>query len=329
MTQLISKENLLLWLSRLAREKTLIAPINVAGEIVFQQISHVEEIVFDFNNSTLSPKEWLFPTTETLFWVERKDGQTELIPAKVKQETVIFGLRPCDARGIALLDKTFLDEPPDILYREHRDKTPLVGLSCTKACPECFCTSLGSAPNDPSYTDILLTEAKEGYIVQAVTDKGKALLPRDLLQESEVTLPPPPSVSAVPVERIEEKMGKLFDNPYWDRLADRCLHCNICAYVCPTCYCFDIRDYPISDGKIERIRSWDSCQSPGFTCQAGGIEPRSTKGARLKQRFYHKFLYFPERYRAIGCVGCGRCVRCCPVNIDIREVIGDIEKIGV
>jgi len=122
-------------------------------------------------------------------------------------------------------------------------------------------------------------------------------------------------------------MRQAFDSPYWSRLADRCVHCNLCAYVCPTCYCFDIRDYE-SKGKIERVRSWESCQSPGFTRQAGGYNPRASKEARLRQRFYHKLLYFPEDFGAIACVGCGRCVQVCPVNIDIREVISDIQKIG-
>jgi sulfhydrogenase subunit beta (sulfur reductase) len=104
------------------------------------------------------------------------------------------------------------------------------------------------------------------------------------------------------------------------------LHCNICAYVCPTCYCFDVRDYP-DKGKVERVRSWESCQSPGFSLTAGGYDPRTTKGERLRQRFSHKFLYFPERFQDAACIGCGRCVKACPVNIDIREVISDLQQL--
>lgn len=327
MTQIISRRNLLSWLSRLLEERILIAPIRTAGLILFQPISKVEDIIFDFDNTVLSPKEWFFPATEVLFRVERKDEQTELVPATVEREAVIFGLRPCDAKGLALIDKAFLAEPADTLYQQHRDKTVLVGLSCKKTSSECFCTSMGTAPNDPTYVDILLTEVEEGYIVQIVTEKGKALLPDNLLVESEAVAPSPPSPSAVPTEGIEEVLRRVFDSPYWGRLADRCLHCNLCAYVCPTCYCFDIRDYE-STGKIERLRSWESCQSPGFTRQAGGYDPRASKGARLRQRFYHKLLYFPEDFGAIACVGCGRCVKVCPVNIDIREAIADIQKIG-
>lgn len=328
MTQIISRKDLLTWLGQLIKDHTLIAPTSTAELTLFQPITQVEEVVLDFDYTVLSPKGWFFPATETLFAVERKNGQTELIPADIEPETVIFGLHPCDAKGIALLDKTFLEAPADTIYQQHRDKTTLVGLSCRKTCPECFCTSLGGAPDDPSHLDILLTELEDGYIVQAVTGKGKALLAGASVKQSEMMPSPPPPVPEVPAEGLAEAMQRGFDDPYWSLLADRCIHCNLCAYVCPTCYCFDVRDC-VDKGKVQRVRTWESCQSPGFTKIAGGYNPRSTKGARLRQRFYHKLLYFPKEFGSVSCVGCGRCVRICPVNIDIREVIAGIQKLGV
>ena len=326
MNFLMSRDNLIHWLELLLQERTLIAPIRVQGLLLFQPVSKVEDIAFDFDNTTLPPKEWYLPLTETLFSVKSRDGHTELVPATVEREAVIFGVRPCDAKGIAMMDSPFLQEPCDTVYGERRARTAIIGLSCKHVQPECFCTSMGSAPDDPSNVDILLTEVEDGYIVQAVTDKGKALLPQGLT-ESKAALPAPPEPQAVPTEGIVQVVRELFDEPYWERLADRCLHCNVCAYVCPTCYCFDVRDYS-DKGKIERVRSWESCQSPGFTRIAGGYEPRPTKGARLRQRFYHKLLYFPEQFQDIACVGCGRCVKACPVNIDIREVINDLQQLG-
>ena len=35
----------------------------------------------------------------------------------------------------------------------------------------------------------------------------------------------------------------------------------------------------------------------------------------------HKLKYFPDKYhKGVACVGCGRCIQQCPVNIDIRQV---------
>jgi ferredoxin len=178
------------------------------------------------------------------------------------------------------------------------------------------------------YLDIMLTHTPSGYIVQAITGKGKELTPVTMVEEKDVPSPPTPRIAAIPMEGVREIMRRNFDSPYWDRVADRCIHCNICSYVCPCCYCFDIRDYAGKD-KIDRVRSWESCQSAGFTRIAGGHDPRPTKGARLRQRWYHKLLYYPTLFGDIKCTGCGRCVRSCPVNIDIREIIMDVQKLNV
>lgn len=327
MNQFIPKNDLLSWLSKLAKNQKLVVPTRVEDSILFRKINRVEDIVFNFSNTKLSPKEFFFPPSETLFSVEKKDGKVNLISSVVEGEMVIFGLRPCDAKGAAILDLPYLEEPGDDLYSQHRNKTTLIGLSCLTACPECFCTSMGTGPDDASNLDIMLTEVEDGYIVQILTEKGKTLLPKELLTIKDVASPPTPSVSHVPSKGITDKMRQAFDNPYWNHLADRCIHCNICSYVCPTCYCFDVRDYT-NKGRIDRVRSWESCQSPGFTKIAGGYDPRANKDARLRQRFAHKLIYFPEIFGLIHCTGCGRCVRACPVNIDIREIIQDVQKLG-
>ncbi len=327
MSQFISKKDLLSWLGEISRNRDLVAPTRVEDLILYRKISRVEEIVFDFNNTSLSPKEFFLPPSETMFSIEKIDGQVKLISSEIERQMVIFGIRPCDAKGIAVLDLPYLEEPRDALYGQHRRKTTLVGLSCLKSCSECFCSSMGTGPDDASNLDIMLTEVDDGFVVQVVTEKGHNILPGGLLIEKDVTPPLAPSVLKVPCEGITEKMRQTFNSHYWSRLADRCLHCNICSYVCPTCYCFDARDYT-NKKRIDRVRSWESCQSPGFTKIAGGYDPRANKGFRLRQRFGHKLIYFPEHFGVFNCSGCGRCVRACPVNIDIREIIQDIQKLG-
>jgi len=327
MSKFISKDELAFWLDGLMKDRQLIAPVIVDDQTVFKPIMNVDEIVFDYKNTVLSAKEWFFPTTEPLFTICHKDGSTDLAPIDIEKESVVFGIRPCDAAGLKLLDKVFLGEPPDFIYSQRRDKTTLIGLTCLEPAPQCFCGSMGTTPNNADDVDIMLTEVEDGYIVSTVTEKGKALLSDVKLSDSEKSWQEAKCPTELQVKEVPEAMKNCFEDNYWTRVSDRCIHCNICAYVCPVCHCFDIRDCPTSE-ETERIRCWDSCQSPGFTRAAGGHTPRPTKGSRLRQRFYHKLLYFPERFGDLQCTGCGRCVLSCPVNIDIREIIMDVPKLG-
>ncbi|MEW6033416.1 MAG: 4Fe-4S dicluster domain-containing protein [Chloroflexota bacterium] len=328
MSQVIAREDLSRWLNSLMEERTVVVPVVVGDMVFFRPVAKAEDMTISRGNATLGPKGCLFPLSHTMFTVEQEDGDVRVIPSSLEREMVVFGLRPCDAQGLAVFDLPMLAEPADQYYRERREKTALVGLACAEACAECFCTSTGGGPHDARYMDVMLSEVPQGYLVQAVTEKGKKLLAKAPLKDMAVQAPTPPDVPRVPTDGIVAAMRRTFADKYWSRLADRCIHCNICSYVCPTCYCFDIRDYQ-QDGKTHRVRSWESCQAPGFTKIAGGHDPRADKGSRMRQRFAHKLLYFPEEFNnVLGCTGCGRCVRYCPVNIDIREIISDVQKIG-
>ena len=330
MSRFLSRDGLLSWLDGLLKEGTVVvAPTLVEGISLYRPVPTAAEIDLDGGATVLSPKEWLFPQSHTLFTVERRDGAVELKEGTFDGRAVLFGLHPCDALGVHLMDVPFLAEPADASYRERRERTTLVGLSCTRCRPECFCTSMGTSPDDPTHLDVMLTPVEGGYAVAAAGEKGEALLASAGLEEKDVSLPEPPVPDRLPTDDLPRVFRALFGHAYWGRVADRCLHCNICSYVCPTCYCFDVRDYSRGD-TAERVRSWESCQAPGFARIAGGYEPRPTKAAKMRQRFAHKFLYFPEAFDGpLSCTGCGRCVRSCPVNIDIREIIGDLQRIGV
>ena len=127
-------------------------------------------------------------------------------------------------------------------------------------------------------------------------------------------------------KKIPAKLKDLFEADLWDDEAMSCIRCGICTYLCPTCHCFDINDEITSHSPLEgkRVRTWDNCQFPDFTMHSSGHNPRPDKASRLRQRIMHKFNYFVHNFGEIACVGCGRCVSYCPVNIDIREIISDI-----
>jgi len=329
MTGRIDQQGLRDWLSRIVAAQTVIAPTQVEGSYLFRPVASVAEIAFDYTQSTVPPKEWLFPRTETLFTIDRQDATPKLLPPTPPEPRVLFGIRPCDARALAILDLPFLAQPADRLYQARRERTTLVGLACREPQQgECFCTSLGGGPQDATYLDVLLAETDDGYAVEVLTEKGQALMADAPLREGGA-LPPAPAVDdSVPAASAGERIRREFGADYWRRLADRCLGCKMCSYLCPTCHCFDVRDCQV-DGRMERVRSWDGCQSALFTRLAGGHNPRGAKEARLRQFYAHKYVYFPERFGVTQCVGCGRCAHFCPVNIDIRETLRDLAGLEV
>ena len=117
---------------------------------------------------------------------------------------------------------------------------------------------------------------------------------------------------------LTAKLPSLFDGPLWADQSLRCVGCGACAFVCPTCVCFDIQE-EADTRQGRRLRTWDSCGYHMFTLHASGHNPRETQGARWRQRIYHKFSYYPERYGTLGCVGCGKCTRACPVDMNLQE----------
>ncbi len=117
----------------------------------------------------------------------------------------------------------------------------------------------------------------------------------------------------------------------WDKLSEKCFSCGSCNLVCPTCFCFNVRD----DMKIDlkeavKKREWDSCMIPEYGLVAGGHNFRPTRANRLKQRYRCKLKTFVDKYGNYACVGCGRCVETCLAKINIYEDINSIkEEVGI
>jgi ferredoxin len=328
---LISQFELNAWLDGIAVARVLIAPRDVSGLTLYRQVENSTQIAAAFTRPVLSVKEVLFPPTERLFTI-RKTGQEINLAENFPQcETVVFGVRPCDARGVQLLDAAFLDtNPVDPFYARRRQNTTLIGLACEEPGPTCFCASVGGAPDDPRGMDIMLHKTEAGYLVEAVTEKGRFLIPGGEWMETDVSPPRLEMQARFPLPE-HSKWPMHFDDEYWARMAERCISCRACAYVCPTCRCFAVRDETIQPGEFERIRCWDSCAGENYRRVAGGHRPRAGKGDRLRNRFYCKFYYYPEQYglgAASACTGCGRCIEVCPVGVDITEVLTDMERMA-
>ncbi|MGD8793477.1 MAG: 4Fe-4S dicluster domain-containing protein [Anaerolineae bacterium] len=326
-----SSKNLAAWLDELAARYRLVAPRQVEDELLYRPVASAGEVVLSFERTTLSPKTFFFPDTEVILEVEKQDGVLALTEPALEGEQVIFGVRPCDARGLRALDALLLDRAPaDPYYARRREATTLIGLACPRLWDGCFCTSLGSGPDDASDVDVMLYRDGDDYLVEVVTDRGAALVEGLEADESGGEAPiSDASGEAVPMV-APEAWRTLFEDVYWQRLAERCLSCHACTYVCPTCRCFDVRDDTAAAGPgyafIQRLRAWDSCMAPAYRRIAGGHNPRPDRAQRLRNRYYCKFCYSPVDFDTVACVGCGRCIDACPVGIDIAEMLADVSR---
>jgi len=316
-------------LNTLIKDHCVFAPAGEAERLAFTPIN--AENTQDVNLTGLSvlpPKELIFPRSETLYSVDLGTG--DVTQPEEAKKTVIFGIRPCDARGIVNLDNAFLEKTyVDGAYADKREKLTIVTLACQEI-PDraCFCDSMGGGPHDAEGSDLLMTDTKDGeaWLVSAHTDKGKAVeelwKAAGLLDDAGKTAAVKPPSCTLKVDKpkdLAKKLANAFEDPAWAGFSEACIGCGACSYICPTCYCFDM-DME-KRGEASQFRCWDCCMFSDYSRMAGGHNPRPTKKERLRNRYMHKLSYFDERYGRTLCVGCGRCLAKCPAGLDIVSVI--------
>jgi sulfhydrogenase subunit beta (sulfur reductase) len=337
--KVIVKDGIREFIDGLIEVYRVFAPVEDEKTLRFKEISSGEEACLDFYNTKLSAKEALFPQNEVLFTYKKDPEAIETeMTTSTKREQVLFGVRPCDAKGIDLTDVFFSSgEHRDQPYLDKRGRTAIVGLACNHPLNTCFCTSTGGSPFGKEGMDLLLVDLGERYLVEVLTERGERLIgaahglrdatAEDLKMAERLSEDADRAFSReLPTEGLSEKLDGMFEDPLWDLIHQKCVGCGICTFVCPTCWCFDVVDEETVNG-ASRIRLWDTCQFPIFTLQGSGFNPRPSGKERLRQRVMHKLNYFPKEFGAFACVGCGRCVRECPVNLDIREIIRTIMSV--
>jgi len=307
--------------------KTVYAPKRKGDQVDFQPITSSEELAQNYVQTVQSPKSAVFPRVEELFRFRNNSDGVKLTERDVKTlpDMVLFGVRPCDAAGLQPLRAIFTWDYQDALFKSRMEKVTVISLACQSADEYCFCTSVGLSPGDPTGSDILLTKLSSGdFLAEIVTDQGKSLA--DSMTELFLPAPAdakPATLADVPIkfnhEELSKKLASLFDRTeVWVGQSLRCLGCGACAFVCPACACFDIQDEGTTHDGV-RLRCWDSCGCSLFTLHTSGHNPREVQSQRWRQRVMHKFSYMPERLNVFGCVGCGRCSRACPVDMNLKE----------
>ena len=323
----IAKKRLGEFLAALSEDYAVYGPKDDAGIVAFGRIGSPDELMLDYRNSAISPKELFLPRAETVY---EFDGKGFADDALEDQKRIIFAMRPCDCRALTLLDRIFdTEQVKDPFYVTRRTNTVVVALGCDRPLRSCFCTAVGGNPHAGQGADVLLSDAGDSLEAKVITEKGKEFLARykkfcSPSAGGNWAARAKKAVSKIksdlPEEDIRSRLDDLFENDIWEAVSRKCIGCGACSYLCPTCYCFDLTDEK-TPGGVRKIRTWDCCMFPSFTLHASGHNPRAVNAARLRQKVMHKFSYYTGSYGENGCVGCGRCIRSCPVNLDIRELL--------
>ena len=330
----ISLQNLGNLFAEMAKAETLYLPVDGDdGRAEFKQWSEGTQLSRALK-TVKSPKDFFFPQSEDLMAFKVEGKTIEVVDTRKKNEDfIVFGVRACDVKSFDVLDRVFLVDPVDSYYANRRAHGTIVSLACSRPSETCFCSTFGIDATEPA-GDVTAWMTESDLYLRANTEKGEALLAKlPSLADADDT-------SAVDAQKAAtaEIMKKLpladvttegfgggktkeyFDRPEWRELSEACIGCGTCTFVCPTCQCYDIKDFNTGHGVI-RFRCWDSCMYSEFTKMAHGNN-RLTQVERFRQRFMHKLVYYPENNDGIfGCVGCGRCLSKCPISMNIVKVM--------
>lgn len=330
----LKKDNLFPFLATLADGGELWAPIKKGEKNVFEAVEDFSRIELDTTRTIIPPKKIMVPPSFNMFNLT-EDGYKEDFSHITNR--IIFGIHPCDIHGLLTLDKLFIQEYPDPYYLESRKKTVLLGLSCWPD-EHCFCKSTHTHIIEEGY-DLFFTDLADFFLVWIGSSQGDDLIRlkpevfENSLTDSDIQTYiqwQSERNSAFKTEINFVSMPDLLELKYksalWETLGSACLACGSCSMVCPTCNCYNVVDKEFLAGKPgKRIRHWDSCTLPEYSEVAGGENFREKKRDRLKLWYTHKLQAYVSKYGKPSCVGCGRCLVTCPVEINVKTVARALE----
>lgn len=333
---LVGKQEIVHLVDALAQDYQVYGPVARGNVFAFADLSAGDELRLDYQSTILPPRKFFQRPREIMFSFREDVLETfqDIRPQ------VLFGIHPCDVNALVTLDRVFSLDYPDPYYQERRRNTVVIALNCCTVGDNCYCDIFRTGPALGGGYDLLLTDLGGEYLVEVGSEAGKEILNRFKLRQA-------PRVKRVEKERkmeevlrlarekrpslVQEEMRQLLAGNYyhaaWEDAADRCLACGNCTMVCPTCFCFSVKDrvnLDLTSG--QREREWDSCLFWDYSLVAMGHNFRPRRDTRLKQRLYHKLFYFEEQVGTLGCVGCGRCVDECPKSINPFQVISSLKE---
>jgi ferredoxin len=335
---IVSISKLSVLLNAVAEQIELYTPKKIGNHYTFAKYDPSIETPLHFNNvRAYTPiKDFLFPLSELVAVFSKSVEPNEVKPFAV------FGLKDCDLRSIEILDKVFLEEEfQDPFYQRRREKLFIISSDCFDPAESCCCTLFGGRPFAQSGFDLNVSKTSDGFIVEVGSNKGRDFVekhsqlftdaPEALLIERDKT-------RAKTQKQIEQNNSKYeldapvnkvlensTDSEVFDIESQKCVECQACTRICPTCHCFYLYDTRQKD-YFAKMKMWDSCMRMAYAAVAGGANPREVLGDRIKHRLMHKFSYFFDRYGIDMCVGCGRCIDADSHGMDIRVVLKKLNE---
>jgi len=331
----LNAEGLTAWLGQVCSRSPVLAPVKRGrASFAFEWIKDPADVRLDYVRTILPPKQAFLPSREPLLSVRRDMRATASVSG---DPFVLFGVHPCDLMAINQLDWSMLRRHniEDPYYLARRKAATIVAVNCF---PDkyCFCTSVGSCDTQEG-ADVFFTPVLSGFMVETLTERGAALLEGAKLREAsaeEITAAEAFSRQKrrrtvlrlnAEVAELPGLFEKRYESEVWGSTARRCYSCGTCTNVCPTCFCFDVRE--LADLSLEtatRWRQFDSCQSVDFAIVAGGHNFRGDRPDRVRHRWFRKFVYLNREYGKAFCVGCGRCTQQCTASISLVDVANSI-----
>ena len=332
-TLVVTKANLLKGLDK-ALHDYQVASLTKRGErVLYDYVANSSEIELEYRPTVLSPKKFFFPQDEVIL---EYDAHGKILPKIEAKPTVLFGIRPCDLNGLKVITECFADDNGDPNYLAKRENAVVIGIDCKKVCDkDAFCFKVG-AQNACGGFDVMLYEHGSSYAVEISNEKGQKFIKKyfscDDAKGDEIENFCKEKTKSFDKEKPFKNLNKfpeLFEkgkhHPVWEQEGKRCLSCGSCIMVCPTCYCFDVKDeMELNMQKGARIRKWDACMLKDFSVIGSGenFRPRATE--RLHHRIDRKFNFLMKKHGQSVCVGCGRCVRACLAKISPKTIAENI-----
>jgi len=314
------------WVDSLIQKQRVFG-VKADGErFAFGPLCCASELRLDYDVTKLPPKKYFLPQQEVLLKVDA-EGSFESVTES--EPFVLLGVHPYDVAAIAQLDAAFAQDNNDVHYQTRRNNATIVACDVQTASPNGFAGCMGTATAQEGF-DVLLTHVAGGYVAEARTEKGEALMAglaeasepsgADLAEREDIWRKAPGLQKQHELKCHHEQLPHVLEKgqnlPLWKEKAEKCYSCGSCVLVCPTCFCFDVCDEADWDLKSgERVRRWDGCMLSSFALVAGGHNFRGDAAERFRHRYYRKGKYLWDRMGYVACVGCGRCVTACTTNI--------------